>query len=396
MRVIAEAIHFLQIRLGLCPPTSQSREAAARKKSCSESHALGVSSDELPTGLSLRRAIFCFACSEVACHAVRPEVAHRGHARQAHWRVLAHWAASRPSLGVGKGASALCSDVDHPAFVGCAAGRRSTLSGARPSGQSTLPATVVQHHGLPGPPQLRDGRSRTNVDPAKHAAILAQHPSAVAPVVQVAPQDPGRWRGLRPCVPRRGHRCRVRVCHFFSYHLTKFRRVRLAVFVDDLQLDRMLVEDLQLASWRSRNNKTLVVTSSNALATSVARDLEVPEVVATWASASAQENGAAGPLFSACRGSSKTNTGWSAPHGPAAARAKGPKCSSVIFGVGVTGISPAHLKQMRSQLAKEIGFGGPLWSVDLGMVCMAGTIQRLRRWSSVSRRGGKVASDRRG
>ena len=42
--------------------------------------------------------------------------------------------------------------------------------------------------------------------------------------------------------------------------------------------------------------------------------------------------------------------------------------NSVVFGVGVTGISPAHLKRVRSQAVKAFGCGRPLCSYDLGMV----------------------------
>ena len=92
----------------------------------------------------------------------------------------------------------------------------------------------------------RNGRSGAILDPGQHAAVSAQPPSAVAPVLQEAPQDKGRRRGLGPSVPGPAHRGRVAFVTTdlptlfaitTSYHLTAFPRVRLAMFVDDLGFD---------------------------------------------------------------------------------------------------------------------------------------------------------------
>ena len=166
----------------------------------------------------------------------------------------------------------------------------------------------MQHHGSPGALV-----SHAQLDSGQHAAVPA-HPS-VPPIVQKASQlgDTVSERIISvPC------------------HLTSSPRVQFAVFVDDLGLDfcgddedearsgmvesvtgldKVLVDDLQLA-----HEKSSVVAWSNALATTVARDLEV---LTSGVVSSARNLGidlslakwAAGCPVSAGRGSSKPDAG---------------------------------------------------------------------------------------
>ena len=62
------------------------------------------------------------------------------------------------------------------------------------------------------------------------------------------------------------------------------------------------------------------------------------------------------------------NTGWDAMHGSATARGKEGVTPLVMFGVGVTGISPAHPKQVRSQAVWAFGCGARGARSTFGMV----------------------------
>ena len=200
---------------------------------------------------------------------------------------------------------------------------------------------------------LRDGRSRATVDPEQHTAVSAQSPwlslqsygwpsRIQAGDVESDPVFPGR--GIVTGCAFATTELRTLLSISLSYHFVVFPRVQLAVFVDDLgfdfcshderearsamvasiiELDRVLVEDLQLAL---AHDKTLVVASSKALATSVARDLEDPasRVVST----SAQGNGADGHSPSVGHHSKQPNAGWGASRGSGKAYAKeGRRCS---------------------------------------------------------------------
>ena len=175
-----------------------------------------------------------------------------------------------------------------------------------------------------------------------------------------------------------------------SHHLTALLRVQLEGFVDDrgfgfcgddgrevrstmvepiIELGKVLVEDLQRSL---AHDKTLVVASPRAHVTAGCPPQEWSVRRGTWASTSAQELGRQ-VIYCPWIAARKHNEGRGAPHDSATARAKkGAEVfvagitPSVIFGVGVTGTSPAHLKQAGSQAATAFGFYGPLHSVDLG------------------------------
>ena len=83
-----------------------------------------------------------------------------------------------------------------------AEGRRCTRSGARPSWQSTLPATRMQRHASPVPSEvLRDGRSRGIVDPGQHTAIPAEHSSEAKRSRTLCSRSGHRLQGARFATP---------------------------------------------------------------------------------------------------------------------------------------------------------------------------------------------------
>ena len=132
----------------------------------------------------------------------------------------------------------------------------------------------------------------------------------------------------------------------------------------------MLVEDLQLAFAR---DKTSVVASLEALTTSVALDLDAPisgivgsarNLGIDVSSALRSQIAAAASQF--LDGAHLQVLNWLTQRRRKVFVAR--VAPSVMFGVGVAGIAPAHFRQVLSRAAKAFGFGGPFCSVDSGMV----------------------------